>query len=215
MKCTELAKNGNKSVVEIRDDDNRIVRYAVCTDFNNAKAYGTKWVNGHYYDVCNTLGHYQEDMLRSAMLFLYGIKEYSVPYERVLEFARAFFQNMDIDSDMAEHLKNDEGITEEEAELFHIKEKLFQKKYKIVEVTFAREQEVTIKVVMPDDIPDSRAEDYVGDTDYLENEDIETTNDWYRCDYDRLEADMNEEEIQSYLMRNEVWNENDFPNNLD
>ena len=42
MKCTELAKKGNRSLVEIMNaDTERIEKYVVCSNFDNAKAYGT------------------------------------------------------------------------------------------------------------------------------------------------------------------------------
>ena len=102
-------------------------------------------------------------------------------------------------------------MTEEEAEFFGVKDKLFKRKYKIVDVTFRREQEITVKVVMPEDEDDYNAENYVENQDYLDDcADIES-DDWYCDGYELYQGDMDEDEADDFIGRHEVWNGDDFP----
>lgn len=213
MKCTELLKNTNKSLVEIRNTEtDKIEKYVVCSDFDNAKAYGNKWNAGEYYNVNESLGLYQQDMLRAAVFDLYGIKEPNVPYARVMEFAKAFFNNMDIDDDMKDILKDSYNITKTEAEEFGIKDKLFPRKYKIVEVNFTRTQEVTINVIMPDDEPTENVEDYIDCYDYLEDCNSLESYDWECDDWSVVQDDMDEDDVNHFIRYDDnVWNGDEFP----
>lgn len=214
MKCTELAKMGNKSVVEIRDTEtDQVKKYVVCADFNNAKKYGNKWSYGEYFNVEPTLGLKQEQMLKAAMFDLYGIEDPNdnMPtYDRLIELIREILAIVPIE-DISETLKNSLNMTEEEAEFFGVKDKLFKRKYKIVDVTFRREQEITVKVVMPEDEDDYNAENYVENQDYLDDcADIES-DDWYCDGYELYQGDMDEDEADDFIGRHEVWNGDDFP----
>lgn len=215
MKCTELVKNENKSVVEIRDMETNIVKkYVVCSDFDNAKAYGDKWSFGEYFNVEPSLGLYEQEQLRSAILYLYDIKEPKIPYKRVMEFAQAYFKNMDIDSEMADFLKDGLLITEDEAETFGIKEKLFPMKYKVVKLTLTRTQDVTIKVIMPNDEDDCYAENYIERYDYLEDDPKIESYDWDVEDYSVEYDELFEEDVTRRVDLDEIWNGCDFPDRL-
>ena len=213
MKCTELLKNTNKSLVEIRNTEtDKIEKYVVCSDFDNAKAYGNKWNAGEYYNVNESLGLYQQDMLRAAVFDLYDIKEPNVPYARVMEFAKVFFNNMDIDDDMKDILKDNYNITKTEAEEFGIKDKLFPRKYKIVKVNFTRTQEVTVNVIMPDDEPTENVEDYIDCYDYLEDCNSLESYDWECDDWSVVQDDMDENDVNHFIRcDNNVWNGDEFP----
>ena len=216
MKCTELLKNTNKSLVEIRNmETDKIANYVVCTNFDNSKAYGNKWDSGEYYTINDALGLYQQDMLRAAVFDLYGIKEPKIPYDRVMEFARAFFNNMDIDDEQADYLKDEYNITEKEAEEFGIKDKLFPRKYKIVTATFTRSQEVTINVIMPNDEPDDNVDNYVDSYDYLEDCPSLESYDWDFENYNVEQTDMDKDEVEQFIRYNDdVWNADDFPEGI-
>ena len=212
MRCTELVKNANKSVVEIRNmETDKIVKYVVCSNFDNSKAYGNKWDSGEYYSINDAVGLHQQDMLRAAIFDLYGIKEPKIPYDRAMEFARAFFNNMDIDDEQAETLKDIYHITEIEAEEFGIKDKLFARKYKVVEVYFKRTQYATVKVIMPEDVENYEAEDYVENQCYLEENE---SDDWECEDYNVLLNDLSEGDIKRDYDLDEIWNGCDFPDNI-
>ena len=217
MKCTELAKNGNKSVVEIRNmETGKIARYVVCSDFDNSKAYGSKWHAGVFYEVEECLGLYQQDALKSAIFDLYDIKEPKISYDRVMEFAKAFFNNMDIDEEQAETLKDIYHITETEAEEFGIKDKLFARKYKIVEATFVRTQRVTVKTIMPEEEDENCVDNYVENQEYLDDyiDDCDC-DDWELDDYSVDEDGLSEDEIKSRYDFDELWNSCDFPDGIE
>lgn len=214
MRCTELAKNGDRSVVEIRNmETDKVTQYVVCHNFDNSKTYGNKWDWGNYYNVDEGFGLYQPNMLRAAIFDLYDIKESAVSYKRAMEFARAFFNNMDIDSEQADTLKSIYEITEDEAEEFGIKDKLFPRKYKIVDVTFTRQQQITVKVVMPDDEESYNAEEYVENRCYLDDYDAESE-DWECEDCNDCRTGLTEEEVNSYVDLDEIWNGCDFPDSI-
>ena len=218
-KCTELAKLGNRSVVEVRrTDTDAIVQYVVCSNFNNSKAFGSKWDWGHYYDVWGN--DVAEIQLRNAMMDLYGMDESQISFDRAKELAKLFFDELhDIyDSDgvnsderLREYLIHN-NITEDESEFFGVKDIMFQKKYKVVDVTFERKQRVTVKVVMPDDEDECNAEDYVENPNYLEDDPSIENDDW---EYDYCSIDRNDlsaEDYERIYDRDEIWNDCDFEN---
>lgn len=224
MKCTELVKDANRSVVEIRNmETDKIVKYVVCSDFDNSKAYGNKWDSGEYYNVNEALGLYQQDMLKAAVLDLYGIKESKVSYERVKELAKHFYkcareqidENEDIDTkEWFEEQKNYMNITKADAEMLDAENDFFKRKYKVVEVSFTRTQDVKVKVVMPDDEPVSNAEDYVG-----EMYDLENCGDIYSYDWDCEDCvveryGLDEDDVTDMYDPDELWNGCDFPDEI-
>ena len=214
MKCTELVKDANRSVVEIRNmETDKIVKYVVCSNFDNSKAYGNKWDSGEYYNVNDAVGLYQQNMLRAAIFDLYDIKEPKISYDRVMEFARAFFNNMDIDDEQAEILKDEYHITETEAEEFGIKDKLFARKYKVVEATFVRTQRVTIKTIMPEEEDEDCVDNYIENQDYLDDY-ADDCDDWELDDYSVVESDMSENEVENRYDFNDLWNSCDFPDGI-
>lgn len=215
MKCTELVKDANRSVVEIRNmETDKIVKYVVCSDFDNSKAYGSKWNTGEYYNVEEPLGLYQQDMLRAAIFDLYGIKEPKVSYDRLIELAKAFLSNMDVDDDdVAELLRDKYHITETEAEEFGIKDKLFARKYKVVEATFVRTQRVTVKTIMPEEGDEGYVDDYIENQEYLDDY-IDDCDDWELDDYSVVESELSENEVENRHDFNDLWNSCDFPDGI-
>lgn len=210
-KCTEIAKNGNKSLVEVRNmETGRITQYVVCSNFNNAKRFGTKWDNGAYFDVWN--GATEEEMCKAAMMWLYDIKEPEIPYNRILQFAEAFFETEDAKSYMnvaPGDFKDEYGITKKEAEFFGIDDKLFEKLYKIVELTMRRTQETKIKVIMPDDEDECNAEDYAENLENLDDYDADE-DDWECADYRTLREELTKEEYNRIYDGDEIWNDCDL-----
>ena len=217
-KCTELAKFGDRSVVEVFDmEDHKITKYVVCRNFDNAKEYGNKWDSGHHFDIWDSS---PEDVLKSAMLELYDVdtKKPAVPYDRVKELAKYFYgcskelaEDKYTESEMKDCFKTWKeylGITNEDAELLNAEDDFFEQLFKVVNVTFTREQRVTVQVIMPNDEPDCNAEDYVENKYNLEDED---DNDWECDDYNVYKRDMTEEDINREVDLDEVWNGCDFP----
>lgn len=214
MKCTELAKKGNRSLVEIMNTDTeRIEKYVVCSNFDNAKAYGSKWDWGTYFDVNN--GDDPEDKLEKAVRNLYGMDEdkREISYDRMTDLAIAFVRQLrdyvDNDEEFADVLKG-EDITETEAEFFGVKDIVFPKLYKVVNVTFKREQYVTVKVVMPEDEDVWGADDYVENKDYLENDPDIESEDWEYDDYGIEENEISKEDFKRRYDNETVWNADDI-----
>lgn len=213
-KCTELAKWNGKSLVEVKTmETGEVIQYVVCSRFNNAKRFGAKWDQGDYFNVWYNDA---EKQLRAATLYLYGIKEPEVPYERVLEFARKWFEcNMDIIETDPEDFREEYNITETEAELFEVKEELFpsQTLYKIVECEMVQTRRVKVKVVMPDDEPDNNAEDYIENRSYLDDYDTDD-DDWECEDYNVVRSEITKEEYEDMgYNEDEIWNDVDFRDN--
>lgn len=218
-KCTELAKLGNRSVVEVRrTDTDKVVQYVVCSNFNNSKMWGSKWDWGHYFDVWEN--DVAEIQLRNAMMYLYGMDESEISFDRAKELAKTFFNELhdiyDSEGDnsnerLREYLMHN-NITEDEAEFFGVKDLMFQKKYKVVDVTFERIQRVIVKVVMPDDEDECNAEDYVENRDYLDDTPYVENNDW-ECDYYSIDRnDLSAEDYERMYDRDDIWNDCDFEN---
>ena len=213
-KCTELLKNGNKSLVEIRETDtDKVEKYVVCQDFDNSKAYGSKWNMGSYFDVWGN--NSAEDMMKSAALYLYGINESKISFERLTDLAKVFMAELrdyvDDDEEFADVLKS-ANITEDEAEFFNVKNIVFPKLYKIINATLKREQYVTIQVVVPNDADEWSTDDYIENKEYIEDaEDIESE-DWELDDYGVEEDGLTKEEFKSRYSANTVWNADDIDN---
>ena len=213
MKCTELAKFGERSVVEIRDTEtDKVKKYVVCHNFDNSKAYGSKWDTGTYFDIAYRFS--QEEQLKAAIMFLYGVEEHKISYERMEEFARDFLGELtlDADDDFAEHLREDMNMTEAEAEYFEIKDQLFPKKFKVVECKMIRTQEVKIKVVMPNDEDECYVENYIENESYLENDYSLETTDWEVDSYSVDADDLSEDDVKSNYDSDDIWNFEDFDN---
>ena len=211
MKCTELANFKDRYVVEIRDtESNQVKKYVVCHNFDNSKAYGNKWDTGTYFDIAYEFT--QEEQLKAAMMFLYGIEEHKISYERMEEFARDFLGQLDLDDDLSEYLREDMNMTEAEAEYFGIKDQVFPKKFKIVKCTMVRRQEVKIKVVIPNDEDEYDAENYIENESYLEDDYNLEASDWEveSCYVDS--EDLSEDDIKNNYDSDDIWNYEDFDN---
>lgn len=208
-KCTELLKNGNKSLVEIREIDTDIVeKYVVCENFNNSKKYGEKWDAGIYYDVHSN--NDLESQMKKAALVLYGVNG-RIPYERLSDLTKALITQLreyvDDDDEFADVLKK-EDVTESEAEFFGIKELLYPNKYQVVTAALVREQRVTIKVLMPSSVDPYNVDDYIENRENIEDcytYDIDN-DDWEVEDYSVDIEDMTKDEVESRYNMDELWN---------
>lgn len=211
MKCTELAKLGERSVVEIRDmDTDNVIKYVVCTNFDNGKAYGSKWDWEHYFEIYGN--ETKELQLRNAMLYLYGINESEISFDRAVELSKAFLKEIrsEADEEDVREFLTANNLTEDEAELFGVKNMLFPKKYKVVEVTFTRQQHITVKVVMPNDESDYCAEDYVENRDYFDDSYDVDNDDWEADGYETIEEDLTKEDYHNNYDSDDIWNHSDF-----
>ena len=209
MKCTELAKKGNRSLVEIMNaDTERIEKYVVCSNFDNAKAYGNKWDWGTYFDINS--GDNPEEKLEKAIRNLYGIDDKrEISYDRMTSLAKAFVEQlrdyMDDDEEFADVFR-DEDITESEADFFGVKDIVFPKLYKVVNVTFRRTQYATVAVVMPDDEDVWSADEYVENKEYIEDGIDIDSEDWEYDDYGIEEGGITKEYFKGHYSDNTVWN---------
>ena len=210
MKCTELAKKGNKSLVEIMNTDTeRIEKYVVCSNFDNAKAYGSKWDWGTYFDVNS--GDNPEEKLEKAIRNLYEMEDNKreISYDRMTDLAKAFLVQLrdyvDNDEEFADVLKG-EDITENEAEFFNVKDIVFPKLFKIVNVTLKREQYLTVKVVMPEDEDVCNADDYIENKYYLDDDPDIESEEWEWDDYGIEEDKISKDEFKSKYYNETVWN---------
>lgn len=211
-KCAELLKNGNKSLVEIRETDtDKVEKYVVCQDFDNSKAYGSKWNLGHYFDVWDNAT--AEEQMKSAALFLYDMGEKGISYKRLDTFAKTLIielrECINDDEEFIDILKGID-ITENEAEYFDIKDIIFPKLYKIVNVTLRRTQYATVAVVMPDDEDVWSADEYIENKEYIEDMPDLDADDWEYDDYGIEKEGMTKEEFCKNYTSDEVWNADDI-----
>ena len=209
MKCTELAKKGNRSLVEIiNTDTERIEKYVVCSNFNNAKAYGNKWDWGTYFDINS--GDNPEEKLEKAIRNLYDMDDKrEIPYNRMTELAKGFLNEIidnDGDGDYLKDMLESFKITEDEAEFFNVKDIVFPKLFKIVNVTLKREQYVTVKVVMPEDEDVWSADDYIENKDYLDDDPDIESEEWEFGDYGIEVDEISKDEFKSRYNNDTVWN---------
>jgi len=214
MKCTELAKKGNRSLVEIvNTDTERIEKYVVCSNFDNAKAYGNKWDWGTYFDVNS--GDNPEEKLEKAIRNLYDMDEGNkkISYDRMSELAKIFLiqlrEYVDDDDEFRDLLIN-AGITETDADFFNISDVVFPPLYKVINATFKREQFVTIQVVIPNDVNEWNADEYVENTEYFEDSADLESEEWELDDYGVEEEDLTKEEFNSRYSSDTVWNADDI-----
>ena len=211
MKCTELLKKDNKSLVEVRDmDTNSIQKYVVCVDFDNSKAYGNKWSTSKTFMIYDQNTEY---MLEKAVKYLYGIDETSISFERLETFAKGFLKELienENDGDYITDMLKSFDITEDEAEFFDVKDIVFPKLYKIVNVTFRRTQYATVAVVMPDDEDVWSADEYVENKEYLDDLPDMDADDWEYDDYGIEREGMTKEEFNARYSNDEVWNADDI-----
>ena len=212
IKCTELIKKDNRSIVEVRDmDADKILNYVVCYDFDNSKAYGNKWGESKAFAVQSYSK--PEEILEKAIRELYGISKTPISFERLVELAKAVIAELEdyvADDEDFVDIFNNIKITEDEADVLNIKDKVFPRLFKIVNVTFKREQYVTVKVVMPDDEDVWSAEEYVENRDYLEDDPDIESEDWEYDDYG-IEVDrINKNEFKSRYDNDTVWNADDI-----
>ena len=213
FKCTELSRYGNKSVIEIRDiETNLVKKYVVASNFDNSKAYGNKWINGTYFDIYPGCG--LEDQLKNAMMFLYGIEEPKIPYDRVLEFTKHFLETLretdyEDDDDLREYLTDEFNITKEEADLFGILDVCFSKKFKIVKCIMTRRQTVTVKIIMPEDESEYNSDSYIDTYNLEDSYDLECE-DWELDSYDVIDDDLTSKDYEHKYDGNEIYNDDDF-----
>lgn len=203
----EIAKFGNRSVVEIRTE-NRIVKYCACSDYDESKDIGSRWNFGHYYDVYGDMT--EEKALRAAMMDLYDIdKDAKEKLNRMTDIAgrviNEILEHVD-EEDLPTLFQDRVKLTEEEAEMFDIKDLVYPTKLKVVELVLHREQKATLKVVMPEDIDDDCVMDYVENMWDIEPDDDE---EW---EIDSVEVDMDDmskDDVRCQY-RDQLWNYNDI-----
>lgn len=212
FKCTELIKKDNRSVVEVKDmDTGKVLSYVVCYDFDNSKAYGNKWSESKTFAVQSYSK--PEEILEKAIRELYGINETPISFERLVELTKAVIAELEdyvADDEDFVDIFNNIKITEDEADVLNIKDKVFPRLFKIVNVTFKREQYVTVKVVMPDDEDVWSAEEYVENRDYLEDDPDIESEDWEFDDYGIEEEKISKEYFKSRYDNDTVWNADDI-----
>lgn len=202
--CKVLATYNGRSLVEISNyETKQILKYVVCSHFDNAKRFGEKWELGHYFGVWS--GATAEEQLKAATMYLYGIKEEPISYARLSELATLFKDGLICDDEEQAMTYFDETceMTEEEKEYFGIKT---DKKLKIVEIELERTQTAKVKILMPIDEPDYNAIDYAENINtYLEAED-----EGYWEDTESTQVDeINESDVVNYS-EEEVWNICDY-----
>lgn len=205
-KCKVLATYQGRSLVEISNFETKeILKYVVCSHFNNAKRFGEKWDWGHYFERWNYDS--LEKCLRAAMLYLYDIEQSDIiPYARMSELATLFKDGLlaDDEESALEYFDNTCEMTEEEKKYFGIET---DKKLKIVEVKLERTQTSKIKVVMPIDEPDYRAFDYAEDIDlYLEADDNGC---WEYIESEQVD-EVSKSELKEEYTDEEIWNIYDY-----
>lgn len=203
--CKVLATYEGRSLVEISNyETKQILKYVVCSHFDNAKRFGEKWELGHYFDVWS--GTTAEEQLKAATMYLYGIKEEPISYARLSELATLFKDGLICDDEEQAMTYFDETceMTEEEKEYFGIKT---DKKLKIVEIELERTQTAKIKVAIPIDESDYSAIDYAENINmYLEADD---DGDWEDvCSTEVKE--LTESELVEQYNDEEIWNYCDF-----
>ena len=191
----ELIKYNGRSLVEIRIDG-EIKKYVVCNNYDSSKEYGNQWDAGRYFDVWgNTTA---ENMLKAAVMCIYDIKpEPSISYERMAEIAEKAVGNLMLHlnkEDIIPILKEHMGITETEAEKFDIKDELYPKRYKVVEVTLTRKEIAVVAVVMPDDEDTDYVEDYITDYSKVCSQDAD---DWEVDDTEIYGSNLTQEDVEN------------------
>ena len=203
-KCVELLKYNGKSLVEVRFvQTNELKEYVVCSDFNNAKAYGNKWSNGTYF---TPYGGDEEEQLKAATMYLYNIKEPSIPYERMSEIATRLKDEL-MAGDKAstvDFMKNEIELSREEARYFELEDELYPPEYDVYEVEMKREQKCTIKVVVPKGKDPYYLDDYI-DSYYMEA-DWDGEGEWEVDDYDEYEMGISKEYFKDNYNEETCWN---------
>lgn len=205
--CKVLATYQGRSLVEISNYETKeILKYVVCSHFNNAKRFGEKWDWGHYFERWSFDS--LEKCLKAAMMYLYNIDTQSevISYSRLTELATLFKDGLLADDEEQAMIYFDETceMTEEEKEYFGIKT---DKKLKIIEIELERTQTAKIKVAIPIDESDYSAIDYAENINmYLEAED---DGDWEDVCSTEVKELTESELIRDYS-EEEIWNFADY-----
>lgn len=214
-KTREIVRYGQRSVVEI-ENEGRVIKYAAVTNYDESKEIGSRWDWGHYYDIYGDVT--QEEALKKAILDLYNIEEdlkdnllkEKVAHDRTKTIASnaiaALVENLaeDDKKSVLEYLK----LTKDEAELYDVKEILYPTLYNVIEVKLIRQQEATVKIVVPSDRDVSvyDADDYI---DYIDNIEPDENGDWEVDDLDVEEENISEEKFRENYNEEMVWNFDD------
>ena len=129
---------------------------------------------GHYYDVWENGS--ADDMLKGAILDLYDMakdKDEIFTYDRIKEIAEktiGYIKDNLCEDDIKDYLEDAE-LSEKEAEYFGVKNILYPRNFKIVEVELKREQKLTLTVAVPEEDEYYDIEDYILEYDYLDADD--------------------------------------------
>jgi len=214
-KTREIVKYGQRSVVEI-ENEGRVIKYAAVTNYDETKEIGSRWDWGHYYDIYGDVT--QEEALKKAILNLYNIEN---PLSNLLKEKDAHDRTKIIASNaiaaLVENLAEDDKkaileqleLTKDEAELYDVKEILYPTSYNVIEVKLVRQQEATVKIVVPSDrdVNVYNADDYI---DYIDNIEPDENGDWEVDDLDVEEENISEEKFRENYNEEMVWNFNDI-----
>lgn len=213
-KTREIVRYGQRSVVEI-ENKGRVINYAAVTNYDESKEIGSRWDWGHYYDIYEDVP--QEEALKKAILDLYDIEN---PLNNLFKEKDAHDRTKTIASNaiaaLVENLAEDDKktileqlkLTKDEAELYDVKEILYPTSYNVIEVKLVRQQEATVKIVVPSDkdVDVYNADDYI---DYIDNIEPDENGDWEVDDLDVEEESISEEKFRENYNEEMVWNFDD------
>lgn len=214
-KTREIIRYGQRSVVEI-ENEGKVIKYVTVTNYDGSKEIGSRWDWGHYYDICGDVT--QEEALKKAILDLYNIEN---PLNNLFKEKDAHDRTKIIASNaiaaLVENLAEDDKkailerleLTEDEAELYDVKEILYPTLYNVIEVKLIREQRATVKIVVPSDkdVDVYNADDYI---DYIDNVEPDEDGDWEVDDIDTEEKNVSREKIEENYSGEDIWNYDDI-----
>lgn len=181
--------------------------WCICLDYDQ---HTREWASGTYcYTSLQAISEFVSKVNPNLVKSQDEINS-GIPYFRMSEIASKVIDGLYDDGEEAatEYLKEELELNREEADYFGIREMLFPKLYKIVEVVFKRTQKATVKVAIPQDVDSACAFEYIGN-EYA----LEPDGDDFGWDYDDEYFDYDEildSESVRRLYRDVIWNFDDF-----
>lgn len=170
-----------------------------------------EWANGNYaYSLegalATMLSKMKSKKLKSDSEIISGIS-----YDRLSEIASKLCDGLftDDEDSAIEYCKDTIEMTEDESDYFGIKDKLYEKKYKIVECEMIRTQKAKIKVAIPIDCNTYDVGDYIENLEDLEEENSE---DWEIDTYDKAVSEIGKNALENNYDECEIWNYYDICN---
>ena len=221
----EVLKNGIKSLVEViryneelegylRKESEETVKFVVCKDYDGSKAYGSQWDNWSA-ESWSTTYRTVDAARESAVRYLYGIVEPIVSNERLTEITKMLidkaYENYD-EEFVNGYLKEDFNINEGEADFLGIKERLFPKRYKIVEYAVRRECTFIFKgkVAIPQDADDDDILDYIDDCNFdpMETDPDDSDYEYAEIDYAEVtDEDLSKDDVDGDVVNYDTFDE--------